>query len=209
MAAGTLVTHAGSCGLAAAWPALAIAYSRTPAHAGWRPPGRRALSLCKFAPTDEETPCPARTARVDSSAMRRRHRSSEDLRIAVDCLPAETRVAMLEGIRRWPIIVGAYTDRRGGVCPMLAAHRCGGRTDFLPLSRAGDRFTRAQRPRPPPQREVGTLVAHLEASLLGDPASDFGAAIADHKATARQRREREAARVGWSWLWRPSKADGG
>ena len=133
--------------------------------------------------------------------MRRRRRPIEDLRTAIDCLPVHTRVAMLEGVRRWPIIVGAYTDRRGGVCPMLAAHRCGGRTDFLAFARAWDRYTHARRPRPATEHEVATLTAHLEASLLGDPSADFERAIADHQSTARERREREAARVGWSWLW--------
>ena len=55
-----------------------------------------------------------------------RHRSpARNLRIAVDCLPVETRRAMLDGIEANRIIVGAYTDRQGGVCPMLAAHRKG------------------------------------------------------------------------------------
>jgi hypothetical protein len=54
----------------------------------------------------------------------------EDLRLAIDCLPVRTRRAMLEGIRRNEIIVGAYADRAGGVCPMLAAHRCGERTSW-------------------------------------------------------------------------------
>src|SRR4051794_41984278 len=85
--------------------------------------------------------------------MRHRRRPIEDLRTAIDCLPGQTRVAMLEGVRRWPIIVGAYTDRGGGVCPMLAAHRCGGGTHFLALSRARGRYTHAQRPRPAPPPE--------------------------------------------------------
>ena len=55
--------------------------------------------------------------------MRSRRSAREDLRLAVDCLPRRTRVAMLEGIRSNDIIVGAYVDRKGGVCPMLAAHR--------------------------------------------------------------------------------------
>ena len=129
----------------------------------------------------------------------------EDLRTAIDCLPSHTRVAMLEGVRQWPIIVGAYTDRGGGVCPMLAAHRCGGRTDFLAFARAWDRYTTAKRPRRATEREVGTLIAHLESSLLGDSAAvaaEFDQAIADHQATARTRKQREAARVGWSWLLR-------
>ena len=127
--------------------------------------------------------------------------------MAIECLPAHTRVAMLEGIRRWPIIVGAYTDRRGGVCPMLAAHRCGGRTDFLAFARAWDRFTHAKRPRRATEREVGVLIAYLEAGLAGEPADEFEAAIADHQAAARERREREAARVGWSWLWSGERRD--
>lgn len=117
---------------------------------------------------------------------------------------------MLEGVRTWPIIVGAYTDRRGGVCPMLAAHRCGGRTDFLAFARAWDRFTHAKRPRRATEREVATLIAYLEAGLLGDPMAEFEAAIADHQAAARDRRTREAARVGWTWLWaaeRPGEAE--
>ena len=142
--------------------------------------------------------------------MRRRRRPIEDLRIAVECLPSTTRAAMLEGVRTWPIIVGAYTDRRGGVCPMLAAHRCGGRTDFLAFARAWDRFTHAKRPRRATEREGATLIAYLEAGLLGDPTAEFEAAIADHQAAARDRRTREAARVGWTWLWaaeRPGEAE--
>ena len=72
----------------------------------------------------------------------KRLRRIEDLRRAIDCLPERTKHAMLEGIDANTIIVGAYTDRRGGVCPMLAAHRCGGRTDFLAFAKAWDRFTR-------------------------------------------------------------------
>jgi len=142
--------------------------------------------------------------------MRRRRRPIEDLRISVECLPSTTRAAMLEGVRTWPIIVGAYTDRRGGVCPMLAAHRCGGRTDFLAFARAWDRFTHAKRPRRATEREVATLIAYLAAGLLGDPTAEFEAAIADHQAAARDRRTREAARVGWTWLWaaeRPVEAE--
>jgi hypothetical protein len=137
----------------------------------------------------------------------RRRRPIEDLRTAIECLPAHTRTAMLEGVRRWPIIVGAYTDRRGGVCPMLAAHRCGGRTDFLAFARAWDRFTHAKRPRRATDREVGTLIAYLEASLVEAPRDDFERAIAEHQAAGRRRRSDEAARVGWSWLWSGERHD--
>ena len=98
---------------------------------------------------------------------RRRHRDAERLRHVIDCLPFETRVAMLDGIRRYDrIIVGAYSDRSGGVCPMLAAHRCGGRTDFRAFARAWDRFTSAgRRARRATEREVRTLATQIEASI--------------------------------------------
>src|SRR4051812_33822856 len=98
--------------------------------------------------------------------MRSRRSAREDLRLAVDCLPRRTRVAMLEGIRSNDIIVGAYVDRKGGVCPMLAAHRCGGRTDFRSFARAWDRFTGAgRRARRATERELRTLTAHIEGSV--------------------------------------------
>ena len=50
---------------------------------------------------------------------------------------------MLEGVRANTIVVGAYTDGHGGICPMLAAHRNGGRTSFLSFARAWDAFARA------------------------------------------------------------------
>jgi len=136
-----------------------------------------------------------------------RGRKTEDLRLAVDCLPRRTREAMLEGVRQERIIVGAYTDRSGGVCPMLAAHRRGGRTDMIAFARAWDRFTGAKgRPRPATERERTVLAAHLEASLLEEgPGIDLGAAIASHQRTARRRRAREARGLGFGWL-RSSRA---
>lgn len=125
----------------------------------------------------------------------------QELRLAIDCLPRRTRVAMLEGIRHNQIIAGAYTDRAGGVCPMLAAHRCGGRTSFLSFARAWDRFTKAKRPRRATAKELRVLESHLEASLLAEDAADLRGAIAEHQAVSRARREREArATGGWGWL---------
>src|SRR5919197_781207 len=102
--------------------------------------------------------------------MRRRRRPAHELRIAVDCLPLETRRAKLDGIDASRIIVGAYTDRQGGVCPMLAAHRLGGRTNLGSFARAWDRYTRAKggRPRPATDRELRTLRTMLEASVSQD-----------------------------------------
>jgi hypothetical protein len=124
----------------------------------------------------------------------------DDLRLAIDCLPAHTREAMLEGVRSDDIIVGAYSDRHGGVCPMLAAHRHGGRTSFVSFAHAWDRFADAKRARRATRRELRVLEAHLEASLLAEAQRgggiDLAAAIRDHQAAARERRAREASAVG-------------
>ena len=138
----------------------------------------------------------------------RRRSAREDLRTAVECLPHRTRVAMLEGIRSNDIIVGAYVDRRGGVCPMLAAHRNGGRTDFLAFARAWDRFTHATRARRATEREIAVLVSYLEASLLEEASGELGDAITAHQEAARRRREREARTLGLGWLRRTERDAG-
>jgi len=140
--------------------------------------------------------------------------------MAIDCMPSTTRQAMLDGITSNRIIVGAYTDRRGGVCPMLAAHRHGGRTALASFARAWDRYTNAHgRPRPATERELRTLKAMLQASLYSeDSRSDLTEAVSQLKA-AKERRAREDAvvapkvdtgerdrtselkkRQGWAWL---------
>jgi hypothetical protein len=133
--------------------------------------------------------------------MSRSRRSPiEDLRLAIDCLPVRTRQAMLDGVRANEIIVGAYSDRSGGVCPMLAAHRNGGRTNFISFARAWDRFAGSKHARRATEREVKVLIAHLQASLFAEEQVDLGDAVADHQAIARDRRAREARRVGLGWL---------
>ena len=112
---------------------------------------------------------------------------------------------MLEGIRANEIIVGAYSDRAGGVCPMLAAHRHGGRTSFVSFAHAWDRFSGAKRARRASARELRVLEDQLEASILS--AADLGAAIAEHQSIARDRRSREARRTGRGWLT-DRRADG-
>ena len=157
--------------------------------------------------------------------MRRPHRPASRLRTAIDCLPLQTRRAMLEGMDANTIIVGAYVDRQGGVCPMLAAHRHGGRTALASFARAWDRYTAAGgRPRPATNRELRTLRVMLEASMGiasgGD--SELARAIAEHKASGEgatrdarrpdpaDRQPRQTGeldrttelrrRAGWSWL---------
>ena len=122
--------------------------------------------------------------------MRRRDRNpAERLRLAVQALPRVTREAMLRGIAANPIIVGAYVDREsGGICPMLAAHRNGGRTSLASFARAWDRYTGAKRPRLATRREVSTLSSLLESSLA-EPITETGSIAA---AAAQIRAEREA-----------------
>src|SRR3954451_14660986 len=158
-------------------------------------------------------------ARGDRVFVRAGRRTAQELRQAIDCLPARTREAMLDGIGANEIIVGAYTDRDGRVCPMLAAHRHGGRTSLASFARAWDRYTCARRPRPATEREVRTLRAMLEASLMyADDVSELATAAAEHQAlmdakpaASKHRRDRRPTgetsrlselrhRAGWSWL---------
>jgi hypothetical protein len=124
--------------------------------------------------------------------------------MAIDCMPRTTRQAMLDGITSNRIIVGAYTDRHGGVCPMLAAHRHGGRTALASFARAWDRYTSAHgRPRPATDRELRTLKAMLQASLYS--AKERRAreqVVATPKADTgeRDRTPELKKRHGWAWL---------
>jgi hypothetical protein len=109
---------------------------------------------------------------------------------------------MLAGIDANSIIVGAYTDRQGGVCPMLAAHRNGGRTSLASFARAWDRYTRARgRPRPATDREIGTLRSMLEASITLDETPALGHARRPKRPTGERHRARELRyQPGWAWL---------
>ncbi len=159
--------------------------------------------------------------------MRTRRRTTlEDLRRAVQCLPRHTRVAMLAGLDANPIIVGAYATG-DGICPMLAAHRAGGRTNAISFARAWDRLAyrdaRTERSRRATERELLILRTHLEASLLDDevPVGALARARHEHEQlrapSARRavenrrpsaRRERPgdsdrsaelSSRAGWAW----------
>ena len=144
----------------------------------------------------------------------RRRRPAHELRIAIDCLPQRTRQAMLDGIDSNRIIVGAYTDRQGGVCPMLAAHRRGGRTSLASFAKSWDRYTHAGRgPRPATERELLTLRTMLEASIAIDSGVDdeLRELAAGHRtriaraATAKpptgdtDRTAELSRRHGWAW----------
>jgi hypothetical protein len=108
-------------------------------------------------------------------------------------MPQGTREAMLEAVENDRIIVGAYTDSQGGVCPMLAAHRHGGRTNLASFAHAWDRYTKAKKPRPATEREVRTLRTMLEESIALDDeldTSDFKQVIAEHRAAKARRPSR-------------------
>jgi hypothetical protein len=154
--------------------------------------------------------------------VKRPQRPAQRLRQTIDRMPLETRQAMRRAIETNSIIVGAYTNREGGVCPMLAAHRNGGRTDFAAFAVAWDRYTRAaKKPRLATERELGTLRTMLEASIAAESAragGELALAIDAHLACRAARRVRPsraaarrdtgerdrtselAGRAGWAWL---------
>jgi hypothetical protein len=107
-------------------------------------------------------------------------------------MPTASRRAMLDSVGRDEILVGAYTNKSGGVCPMLGAHRRGGRCDLAEFARAWDNYTgvRTGEARPATDRELRTLESMLEHSLAHEPGpTDLGWAIAEFKAARRRRLE--------------------
>ena len=147
-----------------------------------------------------------------AQAMRTRRRATiEDLRQAIDCLPRRTRMAMLEGIAANDIIVGAYSTGEG-ICPMLAAHRAGGRTSLIAFAQAWDRVAfrgqRAARARRATDRELLILRSHLG----GEPARGRRARGRAGRRAARRARARRARLTGWTGTQRarpPHRRRGG
>ena len=117
-------------------------------------------------------------------------------------MPLPARVAMLEGIQGNRIIAGAYTDRDGGVCPMLAAHRSGGRTSLASFARAWDRYTGARRARAATARELNTLRTMLEASIAldGTPTPEERRRRRWRETGERHRGRELRHQPGWAWL---------
>jgi hypothetical protein len=153
-----------------------------------------------------------------------------DLRRSIEVLPERTRQAMLVGLANNTVITGAFSGS-GGVCPMLAAHRAGGRTTCVSFPEAWDKFTGVHGRnicRAATEYEVGILRAEIEASLVHQPSDlaeaiadhqkmvesrrrrdrlftgrpvDLGGAIDEHRSSARRRRSQEATEVGLEWLF--------
>jgi len=137
---------------------------------------------------------------------------------------------MLIGLQNNTVITGAFAGG-GGVCPMLAAQREGGRTSCVSFPEAWDRFTGVygrQIIRSATQYEVGILRAQIQESLVtrtsdlaeaiadhhrtvearrrrsrgaSDAPLDLTGAIDEHKESARSRRSREATELGLDWLF--------
>lgn len=106
-------------------------------------------------------------------------------------LPIATKQAMLVALENETIVTGAYTHD-GGVCPMLGAHRRGGRTSQESFAVAWDRYTGAETGRKATEREIRTLRCMIEASLI----EPFDL----HEVERPKRRRRKPAH--WSRLFR-------
>jgi len=116
---------------------------------------------------------------------------AEDLARAIEELSLVTREAMLDAVRcqATQLIAGSYVAPGGGVCPLLAAHRRGGRshdtsTTTSAFADVWDRFTGTAtgESRPVNMAERRTLDGLLTASVARERL----------RREALQRREREA-----------------
>lgn len=124
-----------------------------------------------------------------------REQAVAELRRSIDVLPERTRKAMLVGLGNNTVITGAFGGG-DGACPMLAAHREGGRTSVCSFPQAWDRFCGVagrQIVRPATEYEVVILRREIEASLATPTADNtfFADAIAEHAAAVEARRHAE------------------
>jgi hypothetical protein len=122
-----------------------------------------------------------------------REQAVAELRRSIDVLPERTRKAMLIGLGNNTVITGAFSGG-GGACPMLAAHREGGRTSACSFPEAWDKFTGVagrQIIRAATDYEVLILRREIEASLEPAGPSELGAAIAEYQASVEARRRDE------------------
>lgn len=122
-----------------------------------------------------------------------REQAVAELRRSIDVLPERTRKAMLIGLGNNTVITGAFSGG-GGACPMLAAHREGGRTSVCSFPEAWDTFTGVagrQIIRQATEYEILILRREIEASLEPEGPSELGAAIAEYQASVEARRREE------------------
>ena len=123
-----------------------------------------------------------------------REQAVAELRRSIDVLPERTRKAMLVGLGNNTVITGAFSAN-DGACPMLAAHREGGRTSVCSFPQAWDTFCGVagrQIIRPATEYEVLILRREIQASLQPAGPSMFAEAIAAHQAAVEARARDEA-----------------
>jgi hypothetical protein len=119
-----------------------------------------------------------------------REQARAELRRSIDVLPERTRKAMLVGLGNNTVITGAFAASKDGACPMMAAHREGGRTSCCTFPEAWDKFTGVYGRhiiREATPYEVQILCEEIEDSLLPLP-NVLSDAIAEHQAIVEARR---------------------
>lgn len=106
--------------------------------------------------------------------------------MAIDRLPLSTRRAMLGGMDKNRIIVGADANLTG-MCPILAASGSAQQVG-RPFARAWDRYARARLPRAATERELLTLRSMLQTSIEREQtlALPLGGAIASQQIAQRR-----------------------
>jgi hypothetical protein len=122
-----------------------------------------------------------------------REQARAELRRSIDVLPERTRKAMLHGLGNNTVITGAFAAGGSGACPMMVAHREGGRTSCCSFPEAWDKFTGVYGRhivRQATEYEVQILCEEIEASLVPLP-NVLSDAIAEHHAIV-EARQREA-----------------
>ena len=118
-----------------------------------------------------------------------REEARAELRRSIDVLPERTRKAMLHGLGNNTVITGAFAAAKDGACPMMVAHREGGRTSCCTFPEAWDKFTGVYGRsivREATEYEVQILCEEIEASLVPTP-NVLSDAIAEHQAIVRAR----------------------
>ena len=120
-----------------------------------------------------------------------REQARAELRRSIDVLPERTRKAMLHGLGNNTVITGAFAASNQGACPMMVAHREGGRTSCCTFPEAWDKFTGVYGRhiiREATPYEVQILCEEIEASLVPLP-NVLSDAIAEHQAIVEARRQ--------------------
>jgi len=125
-----------------------------------------------------------------------REQARAELRRSLDVLPERTRKAMLHGLGNNTVITGAFAASNQGACPMMVAHREGGRTSCCTFPEAWDKFTGVYGRhiiREATQYEVQILCEEIEASLVPLPnVLSLSDAIAAHQAIVQARHQQAA-----------------